>query len=62
MNRVYANSGSFVAFRGGNMLPVLVRKFEPKPIRASLTSGTDDMVNCAGVSGGSILAGPDGDL
>lgn len=46
--RVYANSGSFVAFRGGNMLPVLVRKYEPKPIRAFLTTGTDDMVNCAG--------------
>lgn len=46
--RVYANSGSFVAFRGGNMLPVLVRKHEPKPIRAYLTTGTADMVNCAG--------------
>lgn len=46
--RVYANSGSFVAFRGGNMFPTLVRKHEPKPIRAYLTTGSDDMVNCAG--------------
>ena len=47
-SRVYANSGSFVAFRGGHEFPTLVRKFEAKPIRAYLTTGTDDMENCAG--------------
>jgi enterochelin esterase-like enzyme/sugar lactone lactonase YvrE len=47
-SRVYANSGSFVAFRGGHEFPTLVRKVEPKPIRAYLTTGTHDMVNCAG--------------
>ncbi len=47
-SRVYANSGSFVAFRGGNEFPTLVRKFEAKPIRAYLTTGTHDMENCAG--------------
>jgi len=47
-SRVYANSGSFVAFRGGHEFPTLVRKFEPKPIRAYLTTGTHDMENCAG--------------
>lgn len=47
-SRVYANSGSFVAFRGGHEFPTLVRKFEPKPIRAYLTTGTRDMENCAG--------------
>ena len=47
-SRVYANSGSFVAFRGGHELPTLVRKFEAKPIRAYLTTGTHDMENCAG--------------
>ena len=46
--RVYANSGSFVAFRGGHEFPTLIRKFEPRPIRAYLTTGTHDMVNCAG--------------
>ena len=28
-SRVYANSGSFVAFRGGHEFPTLVRKTEP---------------------------------
>ncbi|MCL5269455.1 MAG: RICIN domain-containing protein [bacterium] len=47
-SRVYCVSGSFVAFRGGNQFPTLVRKFEAKPIRAYLTTGTQDMENCAG--------------
>ncbi len=47
-SRVYANSGSFVAFRGGHEFPTLVRKFEPRPIRAYLTTGMRDMENCAG--------------
>lgn len=46
--RVYCNSGSFVAFRGGHEFPALVRKTEAKPIRAYLTTGTNDMENCAG--------------
>ncbi len=47
-SRVYANSGSFVAFRGGNEFPTLVRKFEAKPIRVYLTTATHDMENAAG--------------
>ncbi|MEI8020486.1 MAG: RICIN domain-containing protein [Schlesneria sp.] len=47
-SRVYANSGSFVAFRGGHEFPTLVRKFEARPIRAFLTTGMRDMENCAG--------------
>jgi len=47
-SRVYACSGSFVAFRGGHEFPTLIRKFEAKPIRAYLTTGTNDMDNCAG--------------
>jgi gluconolactonase len=47
-SRVYAASGSFVAFRGGNEYPTMVRKFEAKPIRAFLTTATHDMENCAG--------------
>ncbi len=47
-SRVYANSGSFVAFRGGHEFPTLLRKVEARPIRAYLTTGMHDMVNCAG--------------
>ncbi|HEY5314668.1 MAG TPA: RICIN domain-containing protein [Pirellulales bacterium] len=47
-SRVYAASGSWVAFRGGNEFPTMVRKFEAKPIRAYLTTGTRDMENAAG--------------
>ena len=47
-SRVYANSGSFVAFRGGHEFPTLIRKYEAKPIRAYLTTGTHDMENAAG--------------
>lgn len=47
-SRVYAASGSWVAFRGGHEFPTLVRKFEAKPIRSFLTTATRDMENCAG--------------
>lgn len=47
-SRVYCNSGSFTAFRGEHEFPALVRKIEPKPIRAYLTTGTNDMENSAG--------------
>ncbi len=47
-SRVYACSGSFVAFRGGNEIPTLIRKCEAKAIRAFLTTGSNDMENCAG--------------
>jgi len=47
-SRVYAASGSFVAFRGGHEFPTMVRKFEAKPIRGFFTTATHDMENCAG--------------
>ena len=47
-SRVYAASGSWVAFRGGQEFPTMVRKFEAKPIRAYLTTATHDMENAAG--------------
>ena len=47
-SRVYAASGSWVAFRGGHECPTMVRKFEAKPIRAYLTTATHDMENAAG--------------
>jgi gluconolactonase len=47
-SRIYCVSGSFVGFRGGNMFPVFIRKTEAKPLRVYLTTGTQDMENCAG--------------
>jgi gluconolactonase len=47
-SRVYAASGSWVAFRGGHEFPTLVRKFEARPIRTFLTTATHDMENAAG--------------
>ncbi len=47
-SRVYCISGSFVGFRGGHEFPTLLRKTEAKPIRAFLTTGSNDMENCAG--------------
>jgi enterochelin esterase-like enzyme/sugar lactone lactonase YvrE len=47
-SRVYAASGSWVAFRGGHEFPTMVRKYEAKPIRAYLTTATHDMENAAG--------------
>ena len=46
--RVYSNSGSFVAFRGGDILPVLIRKYEAKPIRVFMHVATHDMENSGG--------------
>ncbi len=46
--RVYMSSPTFSAFRGGDSLTVLMRKYETKPIRAYMTVGTDDMRNSAG--------------
>lgn len=47
-NKSYSFSGSYVSFRGGHELPMLVRKYEAKPIRTYQLTGTNDMVNCAG--------------
>jgi gluconolactonase len=47
-NKVYAASGSWVAFRGGHEFPTMVRKFEARPIRSYLTTATHDMENAAG--------------
>ena len=47
-SRVYAASGSWVAFRGGHEFPTMVRKFEARPIRSFMTTGTRDMENAAG--------------
>ena len=41
--RIYATVGTFVGLRGGNELPVLVRKTEPKPLRIFLQDGRNDL-------------------
>lgn len=40
--RVFTGVGTYVGIHGGDQLPVLVRKFEPKPLRVFLQSGTGD--------------------
>ncbi len=46
--RVYSISGSFVSFRGGSALPILIRKCEPKPLRVFLHVASNDMENTGG--------------
>ena len=40
--RVYTTVGTYVGLRGGNELPILVRKTEPKPLRIFLQDGKND--------------------
>lgn len=40
--RVYTIVGTFVGLRGGDGLPTLIRKLEPKPIRIFLQDGSND--------------------
>ena len=44
-SRVYTAVGTFVAMRGGNDFPALVRKTEPKPIRIFMQDGEKDAWN-----------------
>jgi enterochelin esterase-like enzyme len=41
-SRVFSAVGSYVDLRGGEVYPSLIRKYEPKPIRVFLQSGTND--------------------
>lgn len=43
--RVYCSVGTFVAMRGGDGYPALVRKTEPKPLRIFLHDGRNDAWN-----------------
>ena len=43
--RVYSSVGTFVAMRGGNEYPALVRKTEPKALRIFLQDGVNDTWN-----------------
>ncbi|MBN8419475.1 MAG: SMP-30/gluconolactonase/LRE family protein [Verrucomicrobia bacterium] len=40
--RVFTGVGTYVGIHGADQLPVLVRKFAPKPLRVFLQSGTGD--------------------
>jgi len=42
IRRVFSGVGTYVGIHGADRLPVLVRKYEPKPLRVFLQSGTGD--------------------
>ena len=44
-SRVYTTVGTFVAMRGGNEYPAIVRKTEPKPLRIYMQDGWYDVWN-----------------
>ena len=46
--RVFSAIGTYVNLRGGNDLPVLIRKTEPKPLRVFLQDGRNDLNNYTG--------------
>lgn len=41
-SRVFSVVGTYVGLRGGDRYPILIRKFEPKPIRIFLQDGSND--------------------
>lgn len=43
--KVLSHVGSFTNIRGGHVYPALIRKIEPKPIRAFLQDGSGDLDN-----------------
>lgn len=43
--RVYTTCGTYVSMRGGDLLPALVRKTEPKPLRLVIHDGSRDAWN-----------------
>jgi len=47
-SRVFSAIGTYVALRGGDRYPLLLRKYEPKPIRIFLQDGSNDLNIYAG--------------
>ena len=47
-SRVFSVIGTYIGLRGGDRYPVLVRKYEPKPIRVFLQDGSNDLNIYAG--------------
>jgi gluconolactonase len=41
-SRVFTSVGTYVGLRGGDAYPILIRKFEPRPIRVFLQDGSND--------------------
>jgi len=41
-SRVFSAIGTYVGVRGGDRYPILIRKYEPKPIRIYLQDGSND--------------------
>jgi sugar lactone lactonase YvrE/enterochelin esterase-like enzyme len=41
-SRVFSAIGTYVGLRGGDRYPILIRKYEPKPIRIYLQDGSND--------------------
>jgi sugar lactone lactonase YvrE/enterochelin esterase-like enzyme len=46
--RVFSAIGTYVGLRGGNELPLMIRKTEPKPIRIFIQDGRSDLNNYTG--------------
>jgi gluconolactonase len=42
-SRVFSAIGTYVGLRGGDRYPILIRKYEPKPIRVFLQDGSGDL-------------------
>lgn len=47
-SRVYSAIGTYVGLRGADRYPILVRKYEPKPIRIFMQDGANDLNIYAG--------------
>ena len=47
-SRVFSAIGTYTGLRGGDRYPILVRKYEPKPIRIFLQDGANDLNIYAG--------------
>ena len=47
-SRVFSAIGTYVGLRGADRYPILIRKYEPKPLRIFLQDGTNDLNIYAG--------------
>jgi gluconolactonase len=47
-SRVFSAIGTYIGLRGADRYPILIRKYEPKPIRIFLQDGTNDLNIYAG--------------